>query len=139
MKILAWIFGIIFGISGFSLLISGELLSSVIALAIAFLLIRYGLKKKPVEKQARNMQGETEYKGPITINAKPTKRFTKQIASGVSVAGISHRKEVVKQLIKGSGRKIILEKEPDNAYDKNAIKVIGRWIDEQGNEMKNYG
>lgn len=82
------------------------------------------------------MQGETEYKGPITINAKPTKRFTKQIASGVSVAGISHRKEVVKQLIKGSGRKIILEKEPDNAYDKNAIKVIGRWIDEQGNEMK---
>lgn len=58
MKILAWIFGFIFGISGLSLLISGEFLSSVLALTIAFLLIRYGLKKKTIEKSADKKESE---------------------------------------------------------------------------------
>lgn len=43
------------------------------------------------------------------------------------VAGIKHRKADVLEFCAASSKDVILEPEPDNAYDKNAIKVIGSW------------
>lgn len=77
----------------------------------------------------------------ITINAKPTKRFTQLVATDVSVAGISYRQEVVPKLIAGSGRKIILERDPDNEYSENksAIKAMARWKEGEEEYIEHVG
>lgn len=85
----------------------------------------FGKKSQPETKT------KEPYRGPLTINAKPPKKYTIKVAEGVSVAGINRRQDVVKRLIEGGGRQIILEREPDNPKDKNAIKVMGRWLDSE--------
>ena len=54
------------------------------------------------------------------------------------MAGItrSERQETVEEFINGSAQKVVLEKEPDNGYDPNAIKVIGKWKDQNQKEQE---
>ncbi len=54
----------------------------------------------------------------------------------VEVAGISRDDACVnaEALIRGTDRHLTLERDPANPYDRNAIKVIGFWRDNNGNE-----
>jgi len=56
------------------------------------------------------------------------------LRNGVPVAGISHGKRPAnaRAFIEGEEREILLQRDPANKYDKNAIRVIGRWRDRNG-------
>jgi hypothetical protein len=45
----------------------------------------------------------------------------------VAVAGISHRADVGCEFVFGSNLRLVLEREPTNPVDSNAIRVIGVW------------
>jgi hypothetical protein len=60
----------------------------------------------------------------IDFYTKKPKGYTK-VCDFIKVAGVSYRINNVIDFINGSDRSIILEKELDNKYGKNAIKVIG--------------
>lgn len=97
--------------------------------------------KKPINNDAKTKEliEYTNKPATITINARPTKRFTKLVAEDVPVAGISYRQEVITKLIEGTGRKILLEREPDNKHDKKAIKILARWKVEDEEYIEHVG
>ncbi|MCK9326101.1 MAG: HIRAN domain-containing protein [Bacteroidales bacterium] len=118
--------------------IIGVLIGGPIGLVIGFiigiLMFIGALSQGKREKQeTHSVKVETRIEGPtsraIKINAHPAAKFTNLVAKDVAVAGISYRQNTALKLIEGSGRKIVLEKEPDNEYDKNAIKVLGKWVE----------
>ncbi len=86
---------------------------------------------------------EKEFRRPddpeniIRINQKVPKGLPKKLYEYISVAGVAHstRIESVKDfIINGNNRNIELIREPENLYDKNAVKVIGHWSDNVGNQ-----
>jgi len=128
MKIASYVLGFL----ALGTLVMGNFLGFIIFGVIAFLLFRQAnsapKKQKPHKK--------TDKPGIITVNQKPPKDYTEQVVAGVSVAGITRpeREDSVKGFIEGSARKVRLEPEPDNAYDPNAIRVMGIW--KEGGEEK---
>ena len=64
----------------------------------------------------------------------PPKGLPKKFAEYAMVAGISQDevRSSAGRFIAGSERRVELEADPENAYDVNAIKVIGVWRDAQG-------
>ena len=85
---------------------------------------------------------EKEFRRPddpenvIRINQNPPTGLPKKLCEYISVSGItqSARIEFVKDFINGNNRNIELLREPENSYDKNAVKVIGHWVDSVGNQ-----
>ncbi|MCM3572515.1 HIRAN domain-containing protein [Mesobacillus subterraneus] len=73
---------------------------------------------------------ESDNHNVIRINQEQPKGFPKKAAEFVPVVGISmnNRTETAIEFIKGTDRRIELQKEPDNEYDKNAIVVVGHWV-----------
>lgn len=59
------------------------------------------------------------------INQKSPKGTPKKVAEFVLVVGISNYQKDVMKVISSSNYSFELEKEPENTYDKNAIKVLG--------------
>lgn len=58
------------------------------------------------------------------------------LARNVPVAGVSFHEARVNAgaFLSGRGRSLLLERDPGNQYDPNAIKVIGRWRGAKGSE-----
>lgn len=56
------------------------------------------------------------------------------IGDDVAVAGVSKRRanKRLRKLIRGTGRRIELIRDPNNRHDRNAIMVIARWDDKSG-------
>ncbi len=85
---------------------------------------------------------EKEFRRPddpenvIRINQKPPSGLPNKLYEYTSVSGVnqSTRVEFVKDFINGKNRSIELLREPENLYDKNAVKVIGHWTDKVGNQ-----
>jgi tetratricopeptide (TPR) repeat protein len=91
----------------------------------------------PIEREYdQEYRLEIDNKNVIRINQKQPKGFPKKAAEFVSVAGITMngREQIAIEFLKGTERKIELQREPDNQYDKNAIAVHGHWS--SGNESK---
>lgn len=61
----------------------------------------------------------------VRIIQKPPKGTPKKVAELVSIAGIKRREKEALKVITSESFSMRLEKEPDNPYDKNAIKVFG--------------
>lgn len=59
-----------------------------------------------------------------------------RLESEVAVAGISYEPTCTHAtaLIAGKDRRLVLERDADNAYDSHAVKVIGHWTDSKGRE-----
>jgi hypothetical protein len=88
---------------------------------------------------------EKEFRRPddpekvIRINQKSPKGLPKKLYEYINVSGVTHNTRIdnVKDfIINGSKRNIMLIREPENLYDKNAVKVIGNWIDKTMNQKK---
>ena len=85
---------------------------------------------------------EKEFRRPddpenvIRINQNPPMGLPKKLYEYISVSGVtqSARIEFVKDFINGNNRNIELLREPENSYDKNAVKVIGHWVDSVGSQ-----
>ncbi len=75
------------------------------------------------------------------IKQNPPNKLGKKIFENISVAGVSDElsAENANNLISGKNRRIELEKEPNNPYDQNAIKVIGYWEDVTGRTSGQIG
>ncbi len=65
----------------------------------------------------------------IVVNNKPPKEYKEKLAEGLTVAGLYIHEKKVLEFIKGENHSIILEREPENDYDANAIKVIAKWVE----------
>ncbi len=91
-------------------------------------------KRESDDSDALFTSSKKAYSGPLTINARPPKRFTIKLVESVPVAGISHKQDALQEMIDGSGRQIGLVRQPDHPKDSSAIKVLGRWIDGGGQE-----
>jgi hypothetical protein len=67
----------------------------------------------------------------IRINQWHPEGMTKQIMCEVKVAGVTFegKSERIVLFILGKNRQIILEREPNNPYGPNTIKVLGLWVD----------
>lgn len=52
------------------------------------------------------------------------------VKDSISVAGLSKSQDVVVKFAQGGSQDIVLEREPDNPIDKNAIMVMAKWTDE---------
>src|SRR5699024_7502577 len=61
----------------------------------------------------------------IRLIQKAPKGTPKKVAEFVSVAGVQRNQDDAIKVISGDTFSFKLEKEPNNPYDKNAIKVIG--------------
>ena len=72
----------------------------------------------------------------IRINQAAPKGLPKRLADFITVAGVSFQQANAISFVKGTGREIELERDPTNKYDKNAIKVIGTWFDQEENEYE---
>lgn len=85
---------------------------------------------------------EKEFRRPddpenvIRINQNPPMGLPKKLYEYIGVSGItqSGRIDFVKDFINGNNRNIELVREPENYYDKNAVKVIGHWVDGVNNQ-----
>jgi hypothetical protein len=87
------------------------------------------------EKMVAKHEAEcSERPGTIIVNNKPPKEYNKKIAEGVNVKALYLYEKKVLDFIKGEEHSIFLEREPDNEFDSNAIKVIAKWI--EGNTEK---
>lgn len=71
-------------------------------------------------------------------NYKP-EGFEGLVAEEIPVAGISYKNDAATQFVMGVNREILLERDPDNEYDPNAIKVIGVWDDLDGEHRAQIG
>ncbi len=75
----------------------------------------------------------------IAINHKPPKEYKKKIAKGLTVAGLYQYEKSALKFINGENHSIILEREPENKYDANAIKVIAEWVEGSKNKSEIVG
>jgi len=68
----------------------------------------------------------------IRIKQNPPSGFGRKIFDNISVAGVSDSRysESVDGLVCGQGRRLTLQREPENQYDKNAVAVIAAWTSE---------
>lgn len=73
---------------------------------------------------------ESDNQNVIRINQEQPQGFPKKAAEFVPVAGITldNRLNTAIEFIKGTERRVELQKEPDNHYDKNAVAVYGHWV-----------
>jgi hypothetical protein len=71
-----------------------------------------------------------------------SKKFLPPIPDGyqifeksLEVAGVTHREKACERFARGQQQSLRLEPEPSNRHDKNAIRIIGVWIDSSGKEQ----
>jgi hypothetical protein len=69
---------------------------------------------------------------------RPPKGFSMKLAENVEVAGISRPETSASAVafMRGTGHDLRLERDPGNAFDANAIKVIALWRDHAGAEVR---
>jgi HIRAN domain-containing protein len=65
---------------------------------------------------------------------RPPRGFSMKLAENVEVAGISRpdSSATAEAFMRGTGHDLRLERDPDNAFDPNAIKVMALWRDHAG-------
>jgi len=66
------------------------------------------------------------------------KKLSCELARSVKVSGLSYRSKIVEKFIMGKNRKIELDYEPTEKYPQ-AIKVLGLWEDQNGNNKEQIG
>lgn len=99
-------------------------------------------KPAPIIEDYYERGTEKEYRRPddpehvIRINQNPPKGCPRKVESYVAVAGTSQPeyRTALELLIAGTARQVTIERDPDNPYDSNAIKVIGHWIAQDGSQ-----
>lgn len=64
----------------------------------------------------------------------PDKSWRKMIGLAQSLVGEQFYEEAIKAFCGGYGRRVEIQRTPDNPHDGNAIEVIGYWRDEGGAE-----
>lgn len=102
------------------------------------------LKVAPVIEDPTK-RGDGEYRranddiNVIRINQQPPKGLGKKLINYTSVAGLSYRYDDALAFIHGSNREVVLQREPNNPVDKNAIAVHGAWSDATGRRTKQLG
>ncbi len=72
------------------------------------------------------------------FNHRPPKGFSMKLAENVEVAGISRPETsaAAAAFMRGVGHDLRLDRDPGNAFDEHAIKVIALWRDHAGGELK---
>lgn len=98
----------------------------------------------PIIESPHDRGFEREFRHPgdpphvIHINQQPPKGLPRKLVEYVEVAGVSHdeARRNAEAFIQGTSRRVELERDPTNQYDRNAIKVIGVWRDSQGTEHR---
>jgi hypothetical protein len=87
----------------------------------------------------RDYRRENDLPHVIRINEPPpVKGRAHKIMEYVEVKGISREgmRQNAEALINGVHRRLELERDPGNVYDRNAIKILGLWYDPNGNEER---
>ena len=95
-----------------------EILAVVVVVAVVIFLIAKG--------KSKTITGKTHSKSSANAGA------ANEIPSGYQiwvarpeVAGLMHRKKDAVEFVRSKHKRLILEREPDNTHDANAIKLIG--------------
>jgi hypothetical protein len=78
------------------------------------------------QKNSSSIEGKSAQRSSQAVRFLPPipKGFQIYVANP-SVAGISYRKQAALNFANSSNQRLRLEREPDNAHDPNAIKIIG--------------
>lgn len=100
----------------------------------------------PVINDPTKREFDSEYKlksdneNVIRLNQLQPKGCSKKVAEFVPVAGVTkdNREEGALKFIRGKNRSLELIKDPNNPYDKNAIKVHGHCKDEDDNDFSTF-
>lgn len=107
---------------------------------LARLLRRLMRRPAPIVADSSKVEAGHEYREPgdpenlVRFRAVPPTGSKKRLLDFVSVAGISKGTQLIyaEQFIEGSDRSLTLEHDPTNEYDRNAIRVMGRWRSDSG-------
>lgn len=93
----------------------------------------------PTKRKGREYRRTKDDVNVIRVNQRPAKGLAKKFINYTSVAGLRYRYDDALAFIHGSNREIILQREPNNPFDKNAIAVYGAWSDASGRQTRQLG
>lgn len=97
-----------------------------------------------VTDNPRALDNGTEFRKPddgdhIIRIRNPWPGGLQKVNDYVKVSGVSRYQKKVHRFIRGDNRRVELEREPDNEYDENAIRVIGMWEENGADRRAHIG
>lgn len=86
---------------------------------------------EPKERGRHDFRRINDSEKVVRFNDQKPAGFTNRLYRYLSITGTSKPQAcaALTSFIEGTERHIELERDPSNRYDRNAIKVIGEWID----------
>ena len=99
------------------------------------------LVNQPIYNQPSSYEAGNQNPNEIKLSQPAPSGLPKKFDEYVKVMGtsINPAKKHAKAFALGNNQSLVLEKDPLNEYDKNAIRIIGLWVDHSGSHREQIG